>query len=111
MVEQMVMDYRVKQESKSINEKLAGDMLYILERNGTWTTRKEFERHGFNDRMCRNARQHSKGTIIAGQKGYLATSCATVEDINHAANTLESQAKVMQAEAIELRRLSHRMIH
>ena len=48
--------------------------------------------------------------IISGQRGYKHLDHATLDEINHAANWLESQAKKMSDRACTLRRNSHRKI-
>ena len=48
--------------------------------------------------------------IISGQRGYKHIDHATLDEINHAANWLESQAKKMSDRACTLRRNSHRKI-
>ena len=72
-----------------------------------WVTRKMLAAHGFNDRMCRLARQYAKGLILFGQRGYRLTECATLAEITQAASTLESQSKVMLGEARDLWRVLH----
>ena len=48
--------------------------------------------------------------ILSGQKGYLHIEHSTVEEINHAASWLESQAKKMSDRACRLRRNGHRIL-
>jgi hypothetical protein len=47
--------------------------------------------------------------IISGQKGYKHVSHATAEEINQAANWLESQAKKMSDRACGIRRRAHQI--
>lgn len=47
--------------------------------------------------------------IISGQKGYKHIAHATAEEINHAANWLESQAKKMSERACAIRRNAHKI--
>lgn len=47
--------------------------------------------------------------IISGQKGYKHIAHATSEEVNHAANWLESQAKKMSDRACGIRREAHRI--
>jgi hypothetical protein len=47
--------------------------------------------------------------IISGQRGYKHVAHATAEEINHAANWLESQAKKMSDRAGAIRRTAHRI--
>lgn len=48
--------------------------------------------------------------VIGGQKGYLHVSQATTEEIDHAANRLESIAKVCGERARAIRANGHRML-
>ena len=83
-------------------------MLDILTAHGGWMTRADLAAHGLAPRLCRLARQHSGGAIIAGQRGYRATACATVEEIHEAANALRGQADAMLEEVRELWRVINR---
>ena len=83
-------------------------MLDILTAHGGWMTRADLAGHGLAPRLCRLARQHSGGAIIAGQRGYRATACATVEEIHEAANALRGQADAMLEEVRELWRVINR---
>ncbi len=47
--------------------------------------------------------------IISGQKGYKHVAHATAEEVNHAANWLESQAKKMSDRACAIRRAAHQL--
>ena len=86
----------------------AKQMLAILSERGVWMTRADLAAHGLAPRLCRLARQHSGGAIIAGQRGYRATSSATVEEIHAAASALRGQADAMLAEVRELWRVINR---
>lgn len=57
-------------------------------------------------RQCASASEW----IISGQRGYKHIDHATLDEINHAANWLESQAKKMSDRACTLRRNSHRKL-
>lgn len=48
--------------------------------------------------------------IISGQKGYKHIEHGTTEEINHAANWLESQANKMSKRAAGIRRNAHRIL-
>jgi len=73
-----------------------------------WATRREIAAStGLNDREIREARENSQGLIIFGQRGFRATCGATLEEIAACANTYESQARAMIAQAVRLRRLAH----
>lgn len=65
---------------------------------------------GFDDKKLRDLRKLAKGRIISGQKGYCLTTEATASEIDHAASWLESQAREMQASAIDIRNFSHSLI-
>lgn len=60
----------------------------------------------------RDVRETASGCprIISGQKGYKHIAYATAEEINHAANWLESQAKKMSDRACAIRRHAHRIL-
>ena len=83
-------------------------MLDILSASGEWMTRADLAAHGLSPRLCRLARQHSGGAIIAGQRGYRATSCATLEELHEAATVLRGQADTMMREVMELWRVINR---
>jgi hypothetical protein len=51
----------------------------------------------------------ASANIISGQKGYKHIKHATAEEISHAANWLESQAKKMSDRAGAIRRNAHRI--
>ena len=90
---------------------LALRLLAYLEAAQGWRTREQIAAAtGLSDREARLARQYADGAIIYGQRGFRATSCATVEEIAACANTLESQAREMTAQAIRLRNRAHRRI-
>jgi len=72
-----------------------------------WMTRRRLAEFGLTPRDCRAARQASRGRIILGQRGYKATADSSIEEIQHAAHTLSSQARAMLAEASELWRVYH----
>lgn len=79
----------------------------LLELDGKgWRTARQFRM--ISDRELRAIAAASHGQIISGQKGYARTDQASVEDVNHAAAWLESQAKSMQVRAGEIRKAMHR---
>lgn len=47
--------------------------------------------------------------ILSGQRGYKHIAHATPEEVNHAANWLESQAKKMSERACGIRREAHKI--
>lgn len=99
--------YMYKPEAHTKPDILAANMLEILRHRRCWMTRKDFKNYGFTDRQCRLAREHAKGKIIYGQRGFKASSCALKDEIMECYNTLMSQAKTMEEEARELMREYH----
>ena len=89
------------------NEALLVAALCDLLRGSGWQTAKALRRHGYNDRTLRAIASASGGQIISGQKGYALTCEASVEDVNHAANWLEHQARAMLNRSLEIRRAMH----
>lgn len=87
---------------------VASEMLAVLEASDRWLTRKDMAERGFTPRLCRLARQHSDGKIIAGQRGYRATSSATLDELHEAANALRGQADAMMDEVRELWKVINR---
>jgi hypothetical protein len=85
-------------------------MLQASLTGGEWQHRKSMVALGWTSRDIRLARQHSDGAVIFGQRGFKLTRHAAPEEINECINTLESQAKVMLAEAQAVRRIAHRGI-
>lgn len=75
---------------------------------GGWSTARDLERFGWNDRELRAVASASGGRIISGQKGYCRIDEATVDEANHAASWLEHQAKAMQTRAYEIRQAMHK---
>jgi len=92
-----------KLQPEELGEKLVQELSGI----SGWVTRMFFRSRGWTDREVRIGRQHSRGAVIFGQAGYRRRECATVDEINACINTLESQARVMLAEAVELRKKTH----
>lgn len=83
-------------------------MLSSLRGQG-WMTARELLglQVGRTERQLRAMAAASQGQIISGQRGYARTDQASVEDVNHAAAWLESQAKSMQARARAIRSAMH----
>jgi len=87
----------------------------FLQQRGAWIRAGEILRyHGREDtedqkRLIRGLASASEW-IISGQAGYKHLEHATPEEIHHAANTLESQAKKMSDRACALRRNAHKRI-
>ena len=87
-----------------------GELGRILEERRGWLKAAEIERlTGWSDRIIRELAASSGGRILSGQRGYRHLSHASVEEIDHAANWLESQAAHMQERAIALRRAAIRV--
>lgn len=68
---------------------------------------------GHTDRKIRQIAEHSGGLIISGpgSPGYQHISHCTTEQINHIANTLESQGRSMLRRSQTIRKQAHRTIH
>lgn len=111
MTEQLQLELKARREKRG--PELAKQFVMMLDVEQTkygnvWVNRKALHEHwGWTDRMCRLARQFSSGRVLAGQKGYRLTRCASIEEIRQAAATLESQATAMMSEAKELWRVLH----
>lgn len=63
--------------------------------------------HGHVNERDLRALASASAWIISGQKGYKALDHATPEEIAHASNWLESQAKKMSERACAIRRNAH----
>jgi hypothetical protein len=84
----------------------------LLKTNTNWMTAKEIVAACFNKLNDRDIRSLASASehVIPGQRGYRYDECATIEECNHAANALESQAKKMGERAQRIRRNAHRKI-
>ena len=93
--------------SRATGQALATKLLaYLIGRE--WQTRKQLRAGlGFTARECRLGRQHSKGRVIMGQQGFKASCNATLDELRICANTLNSQAMVMNKEASEIYGVLH----
>ena len=84
----------------------------VLRTNGGWMTAKEIAalmtHDNFQDREIRQIASESSN-VISGQKGYKHIAHSSAEEIDHAANWLESQAKKMSERACAIRRNAHRV--
>jgi hypothetical protein len=86
----------------------------LLDWQKGWMTSSEILRAVFKDatenkqRWLRELASESVW-IISGQRGYKHLKHATAEEIEHAANWLESQAKKMSDRAGGIRRNAHRI--
>lgn len=87
----------------------------LLKARAEWMTAVEVCRaagRAESDDQKRYVRQLASASqwILSGQSGYRHITQATAEEINHAANWLESQAKKMADRACRLRRNAHRIV-
>lgn len=81
----------------------------LLKENTGWMTSADIVKASsapISDREVR-ARASASSWVISGQKGYKHLDHATAEEITHAANWLESQAKKMGERAQQIRRNAH----
>ena len=80
----------------------------VLKAAHNWTNARSLS--NWNERHLRAIANASDGEIISGQRGYCHIENATLDEIDHAANWLEHQAKVMgdRARAIRRRKHSHK---
>lgn len=77
-----------------------------------WMTARDIQLTNMGGVIDREIRQiaSESANIISGQKGYKHIAHATAEEVNHAANWLESQAKKMSERACAIRRNAHRTL-
>lgn len=88
-------------------ERIASIMLRELER-GAWLTRAWFTDHcDLSDRACRLGCQYSGGAILDGNKGYIASARATIEEWSESLGRLDSQIRAMTTKLIERRQAYH----
>ena len=87
--------------------KAAAAMIAHLHVDGGWLTRRELmDRFGLKDsRVLRAGREASNGRILAGQRGYKLTRCATGEEIRV---SLALKAAQIRAEQEDYRKLAAR---
>jgi len=78
---------------------------------GDWITASGICQYldNLSDRKIRNLASELV-LIISGQHGYKHIKHATIEEIGHAANWLESQAKKMSDLACAIRKQGHRLL-
>ena len=62
-----------------------------------------------NKRWLRDLASQSK-VILSGQKGYKHAACATAEEVNHSANWLISQGKLMIQRGLAQRKAYHAIL-
>lgn len=87
-------------------------LAYLVTRSG-WTTAKEITADlGLTDRQIRQLARDHRGSILSGpgSPGYKLISAATLDEINHTADRLRSQAREMLAGSIRLRKVAHSIL-
>lgn len=88
-------------------------LLAFLAGRPGWTTAREITAAiGLTDRQIRQLARDHRGSILSGpgSPGYKLIADATLEEINHTADRLRSQAREMLAGSIRLRRVAHSII-
>lgn len=81
-----------------------------LKTHPDWTCAKTlWALYAVDERTLRQIAADSDGFIISGQRGYKHISHATTDEIDHAANWLEAQAKKMATRAQSIRRRAHQI--
>jgi len=98
-------------EANSDNPNLRS-LEYYLDTARAWLTANQLgERmpQQFTDRQLR-ALAAASDRIISGQRGYRHIRHATAEEVTHAANWLEHQAKEMGERAQRIRRAAHALV-
>jgi hypothetical protein len=83
----------------------------LLFESKCWMSAKDIQLTTHGRVIDREIRQLASDSckIISGQKGYKHIAHATAEEVNHAANWMESQAKKMSDRACALRREAHKI--
>lgn len=80
---------------------------YLCDRG--WVSGKQLASHfQTTDRVIRAVASMSEGQIISGQRGYALISQAPVEEVQHAAAWLRSQARQMIQRAYKIEQAMHR---
>lgn len=88
-------------------------LLVFLAGRVAWTTAKEITAAlQLTDRQIRQLARDNRHLILSGpgSPGYKLISDATLEEINHTADRLRSQARDMLAGSIRLRKVAHSII-
>lgn len=85
---------------------------HLLDHPGFHTAAQLHQRLGFSDRTIRKLAESSGGLIISGpgSPGYCHLDHCPVEKLNHIANTLQSQGKLMLRRSIAMRRKAHQRL-
>lgn len=60
-----------------------------------------------NERVIRQIADRQQGAVISSDHGYKLTRFASLNEIDHAANRLRSQAKRMEERAMQYERAKH----
>jgi hypothetical protein len=87
-------------------------LAFLAGRTG-WTTAKEISAAiGLTDRQIRQLARDHRGSILSGpgSPGYKLIADATLDEINHTADRLRSQAREMLAGSIRLRKVAHSIL-
>lgn len=82
-------------------------LLAILDGRGWVRAKSLAQALHVDDRTIREAASQSEGRIISGQKGYCLTAQASVQDVQHAASWLRSQAEKMEFRAYQIEKAMH----
>jgi hypothetical protein len=85
---------------------------FLSTRDG-WTTAREITAAlDLSDRQIRQIARDHRHLILSGpgSPGYKLITAATLEEINHTADRLRSQAREMLAGCIRLRKVAHSII-
>lgn len=88
-------------------------LLRFLAGRPGWTTAKEITAAlQLSDRQIRQLAREHRSSILSGpgSPGYKLIADATLEEINHTADRLRSQAREMLAGSIRLRKVAHSII-
>ena len=88
-------------------------LLAFLAGRPGWTTARQITAAiGLSDRQIRQLARDHRGSILSGpgSPGYKLIADATLEEINHTADRLRSQAREMLAGSIRLRKVAHSII-
>ena len=79
-------------------------LLDALSQESGWVSARMLHlEHGYSDRYLRALAHASEGRIIGGPLGYRLTKLATIEEVNRAIKSLESQARRMKLRADQVR--------
>lgn len=86
------------------------DLVAALKNRGWVTAKMLMPLVNMTDRQLRAEAEASNGEIVTGNKGYCLLDECGVDEIDHAASRLESQARKMNQRAIAIRNRAHRRI-